>query len=124
MHRFLAILVLIAGLMSSYTQAGMVATQDYIHSGSGEYFSKEQLQTAMASQELQQQLVDLGVDPAQLADRIASLTAQEIQQLNSELAEQPAGGIVGVILTVFIVFIITDMLCATDIFGFVNCINK
>ena len=75
-------------------------------------------------QELKTQLEDLGVDTSQLSDRIASLTAAEIQQLNAELEQQPAGGIVGVLLTIFIVFIITDMLCATDIFSFVKCINK
>ena len=124
MHRFLTVLILVASVMSSYTQAGLVATEDYIRSGEGYSYSKEELATALASEELQQQLVELGVDPGQLADRIASLTSEEIQQLNTELAEQPAGGIIGVILTVFIVFIITDMLCATDIFGFVKCINK
>lgn len=109
--------------MSSYAQAGLVPTQNLIVAG-GEGYSKEQLQTALASAELRQQLVDLGVDPQQLGDRIAGLTTAEIQQLNVDLQQQPAGGIVGVLLTIFIVFIITDMLCATDLFSFVKCINK
>ena len=109
--------------MSSYTQAGLVSTQNLIVGGDGGY-SKDQLQTALASTELRQQLVDLKVDPQQLGDRIASLTPAEILQLNAELQQQPAGGIVGVLLTIFIVFVITDMLCATDLFSFVKCINK
>ena len=123
MHRFLVVVTLLLSFMSSYTQAGLVSTQNLIVGGDGGY-SKDQLQTALASTELRQQLVDLKVDPQQLGDRIASLTPAEILQLNAELQQQPAGGIVGVLLTIFIVFVITDMLCATDLFSFVKCINK
>lgn len=123
MHRLLVIVTLLASFMASYAQAGLVSTQNLIVAGD-EGYSKEQLQTALASAELRQQLVDLGVDPQQLGDRIASLTPAEIRQLNVELQQQPAGGIVGLLLTIFIVFIITDMLCATDLFSFVKCINK
>ena len=123
MHRLLVVVTLLVSFMSSYVQAGLVSTENLIVAG-GEGYSKEQLQTALASTELQQQLVDLRVDSRQLADRIAGLTPAEIRQLNAELQQQPAGGIVGVLLTIFIVFIITDMLCATDLFSFVKCINK
>ncbi len=123
MHRLLVIVTLLASFMASYAQAGLVSTQNLIVAGD-EGYSKEQLQTALASAELRQQLVDLGVDPQQLGDRLASLTPAEIRQLNVELQQQPAGGIVGLLLTIFIVFIITDMLCATDLFSFVKCINK
>lgn len=124
MHRFLVIIILLTGFLSGYAQAGMVSTQDYILSSDGSHYSKEQLQEALASEELQQQLAGMGVDTDQLADRVASLTPEEIRQLNNELENQPAGGIVGILLALFIVFIITDMLCATDLFSFVKCINK
>jgi uncharacterized small protein (DUF1192 family) len=104
----------------------MVSTSTLIHSTDMAY-STQELQTALASDELKQQLENLGVDVTELNDRIASLTAEEIQQLNAELANQPAGagaGVLGVLLTIFLVFIITDMLCATDVFSFVKCINK
>jgi len=122
-YKTLIILMFFSSLMSSYAQAAMISTDSMINAGEGNY-SQQQLQTALASEELKTQLEDLGVDTSQLSDRIASLTAAEIQQLNAELEQQPAGGIVGVLLTIFIVFIITDMLCATDIFSFVKCINK
>lgn len=124
MHRFLAILILLTGFMSGFAQAGLVSTQDYLQSGEASYYDTMQLQEALASAELRQQLADMGVDPAQLADRVASLTPEEINQLNSELENQPAGGILGALLLIFILFVITDMLCATDLFPFVKCINK
>ncbi|MCR8922921.1 PA2779 family protein [Dasania sp. GY-MA-18] len=123
LKKCLIVLIMLSGLIGAHTQATMVPTSTVIHS-EGLNYSQQQLQSALASDELKQQLEDLGVDPQQLNDRIASLTPAEIQQLNEELAQQPAGGIVGVLLTIFIVFIITDMLCATDVFTFVKCINK
>ncbi len=123
MHRLLVLLTLLSCFLSGYAHAAMVPTQDYIADGSSTY-TQEQLQTALASTELRDQLSELGVDPSQLQDRIDSLTPAEIVQLNAELEQKPAGGIIGVLLTIFIVFVITDMLCATDIFGFVKCINK
>lgn len=122
-HKFLLVLMLLTAFMSNYAQAALVSTYNMINTGEQQY-TQEQLQTALASQELKRQLEVLGVDTAQLNDRIASLTPGEIQQLNAELEQQAAGGILGVLLTVFIVFVITDMLCATDLFTFVKCINK
>jgi hypothetical protein len=123
MHKILAAVMLMTTLLSGYAQAGMVSTQNLINHGS-ESYSQEQLQTAMASDELRSQLADLGVDAAQLSDRIASLTPAEIVQLNTELENQPAGGIVSILVGIFVLFVITDMLCATDLFSFIKCINN
>tara|TARA_R110001592_G_scaffold238227_2_gene497763 strand:+ start:57945 stop:58346 length:402 start_codon:yes stop_codon:yes gene_type:complete len=122
--QMMILLIMLSGLMSAHSQAAMVSTSELINTG-GTAYSTQDLQTALASDELKQQLENLGVDAVELNDRIASLTAEEIQQLNLDLENQPAGaGVLGILLTIFIVFIITDMLCATHIFGFVNCINK
>jgi len=123
LKKFLIILLILNGFMASFAQAKMISTTNVIQSD-GMAYSQQELQSALASDELKQQLEGMGVDIAQLNDRVASLTADEIQQLNAELAEQPAGGIIGVLLTIFIVFIVTDMLCATEVFNFVKCINK
>lgn len=72
----------------------------------------------------QQQLMALGVSPDMVKERVAQMTDTEIAQLNQHLADLPAGGdIWGVLLLLFIVFIITDMLGATNIFPFVKPIK-
>lgn len=74
---------------------------------------------------VQAQLQELGVDAEAAKQRVAAMTDEEIRQLNGHLAEMPVGGdVLGVALVVFIVFIITDMLGATDIFPFVHPINR
>ncbi|RRJ84007.1 PA2779 family protein [Aestuariirhabdus litorea] len=121
-HSLMISMLFVISLGAGHAQAKMIPTTDLIHSGGAQY-SQQQLQAALASDELKQQLADLGVDSEQLSDRISSLTPDEIQQLNAELEQQPAGGIIGVLLVIFIVFVVTDMLCATDLFTFVRCIN-
>ena len=123
LSQFMIVLIMLSGLMSAYSQAAMVSTSDVINLD-GTTYTTQDLQTALATEELKQQLDSLGVDATELNDRIASLTVEEIQQLNVELEQQAAGaGVLGILLTIFIVFIVTDMLCATNIFNFVNCIN-
>lgn len=86
---------------------------------------RAQLLAMLDDQGVQKKLEALGVDRTQVAERIKSLTNAELAQFNQQLAEAPAGGgILGIIVLLLVVFIITDMLCATDIFGFVKCINR
>lgn len=73
---------------------------------------------------VQSQLQAMGVDAEAAKQRVAAMTDDEIQQLNARLGEMPAGGdALGIILLIFIIFIITDMLGATDIFPFVHPIR-
>jgi hypothetical protein len=123
MSKIMICLTLVMSMQSAFVQAGLVATSAVIESA-GVSYSKEQLQTALASDELKNQLSKMGVDTAQLNDRVASLTPGEISQLNAHLNEQPAGSsVVGILFAIFVLFVITDAICATDLFTFVKCIN-
>lgn len=121
--RVLIALVVLAGLHSTGVSAAMVSTETVIATEQHNY-QREELLTALESEQLQQQLLDLGVDPDQVRDRVASLTPAEIAELNQQIQDQPAGSsVLGALVLIFVVFIITDALCATDVFSFVNCIN-
>ena len=67
---------------------------------------------------------ELGVPRERVEQRIRSLTDGELAQFNRQLSESPAGGFIGIIVLFLVIFIITDMLCATDVFTFVKCINR
>ena len=58
-----------------------------------------------------------------LEQRLASLTPQELQTLNQQIDELPNGGIIGTLVLIFLVFVITDALGATDLFPFVDPIR-
>ena len=71
--------------------------------------------------DVQEQLLGMGVSTAELESRVNQMTQQEIAQLNQQINELPAGGdILGIIVLIFIVFIITDVIGATDIFPFIH----
>jgi hypothetical protein len=66
-------------------------------------------------------LSGMGVDAEQVKLRVAQMTDQEILALNQRMGDLPAGGDgLGIILFIFVLFIITDAIGATDIFPFVH----
>jgi hypothetical protein len=72
-------------------------------------------------EEVRNYLSGMGVDADQVKQRVAQMTDQEVATLNQRVGELPAGGdVLGVVLLVFIVFVITDAIGATDIFPFVH----
>lgn len=123
LKKILIVLLLATGFWTGFAQAGMVSTSEMIAVQS-ETLDRETLQTALESEQLRTQLQAMGVDVEQLQERVASLTPAEIHQLNNDIEHQEAGGLLGVLLTIFVIFVITDMLCATDLFAFVKCINR
>ncbi len=86
--------------------------------------AKASLLMTIARTDVQQRLIALGVDPAQVEQRISQLTPDELQRLNQRMAELPAGaGVLELVVFIFLIFIITDMLGATDVFPFVRPIR-
>jgi len=77
---------------------------------------------AMLDQEVtRQQLEAWGVNPEMARERIHNLTGEELANINRQLDELRAGGeILGILLVIFIVFVITDVIGATDIFPFIH----
>jgi len=105
-------------------QAAMVGTPEVI-AEQQQQVDRQQLLTMLDDQKVQDKLVSMGVDRDQVEQRINSLTPAELAQFNQQLDQAPAGaGVVGIIVLFLVIFIITDMLCATNIFNFINCINR
>lgn len=125
--RYLSILLtalfMLTSMASLQAQAAMV--------GTGEAVAQQQLSVDRAElkamlddQEVQAKLASLGVSQDQVEQRIDSLTADELVDFNSQLDDAPAAaGVVGIIVLFLVIFIITDMLCATNVYSFVNCVN-
>jgi len=112
-----------ATTFSSVANAAMVSTGDMIQQEQAQ-LDRQQLLNMLEKQEVQDKLSELGVSKDTVADRINNLTPAELADFEQQLAEAPAGeGVVGVIVLFFLVFIVTDMLCATDLFPFVRCIR-
>lgn len=123
--RTLATILAIAILSLSYNSvhAARVSNEQVI-SQTQQLDARKQLADIINRADVKQQLLALGVEPEHVTSRINQMTADEIAQLNRQIETLPAGGdLLGVLLVVFIVFVITDVIGATDIFPFIKSIN-
>jgi hypothetical protein len=79
------------------------------------------LAALLEREDLQRQFAAMGVDAEAAKQRVAGLTDAEVVRINQRIAELPAGGdVLGVIVLIFVIFVITDAIGATDIFPFVH----
>lgn len=96
-------------------QASMINSSAQAAAEQGQ-FNRDQIQQMFASQSVQEQLISMGVDPEQAAQRIAALSDSEIQTLNEKMPELPKGGILGLIGAVFVVLLVLEITGVIDIF--------
>ncbi len=87
-------------------------------------FTKQQLVTLVNREDVQDRLISLGVDKQHAIARINAMTPGELSQLNEQLNDAPAGGIVGAIVTVFAIIAVLDLLGVTDVYSFIRPINS
>ena len=104
-------------------QAAMIGNAQIVNEVQAE-LNRGEILRMLDREAAQQQLKALGVSPEMVKERVAQMTDAEVAQLNQHLADLPAGGdIWGVLLLLLIVFIITDVIGATDIFPFIKPVN-
>lgn len=119
---FLSILALLSIHMAPL-QAAMVDNDQLIEQ-TQHNITKQEVLSNLDRQDVHDQLVAMGVDVDDAKDRISQMNDQELAQIAQDFDEMPAGsGVLGALLVVFVVLVVTDMLGATDVFGFVHNIN-
>lgn len=117
------LVVLVAGLglltmtFAGAVNAAMVGTQSAVSTEQrAEYISD--IKGWLDQDGVQQQLVELGVDPANASERVAAMTTEELQTLHQQIEELPAGaGVIEVIGIVFVVLLILELVGVTNVFS-------
>lgn len=98
--------------------AEIISTKQLMHASS----STATIDGFLAKQEVQAKLAELGVSSENIQARVATLTNEEIAQINQQIESMPAGGDIGgvvvVIGVILIILLITDILGFTRIFNF------
>ena len=120
--RFLALVLTLSmtSLSMGNVHAAMVSNDQIMHQ-TQQANAKAVLLQSLQREDVQVQLAELGVSAADIETRIAQMTPEEITQLNQQMNELPAGaGVLGFVLIIFIIFVITDVIGATDIFPFIH----
>ena len=118
---FLSILLTLMPLLPA--QAAMIGNQQIINQNQSQQ-TRDSLQQLLDQDTARQQLQAWGVSPEQINSRIDSMTDAELARINQQLNDLHAGGsVLGILLVIFIVFVITDVIGATDIFPFIHPVN-
>ncbi|WP_407920108.1 PA2779 family protein [Halopseudomonas salegens] len=119
----LSVVFLLGSISAAYAQPGMIGTHEVVAEQQMNV-DREALIAMLDEGAVKDKLASMGVSSEQVEQRINSLTTAELAEFNQQLDNAPAGaGVVGIIALFLLVFIITDMLCATNVYNFVNCVR-
>jgi len=87
---------------------------------------RETVASFLAREDVRNELYKYGVDRDEAALRVAALSDREITNIAARIDELPAGqnglaAVAGAAVTIFIILLITDLLCLTSVFNFTRC---
>ena len=121
---FLVISFVLLDFSVQTAKAQMIDTHTVI-AVQAEAAARERVAAFLKRDDVQQVLMEHGVEAVEAQSRVASLSDAEIAGISGQIDQLPAGGdavgtIVGAALFVFIVLLITDLLGLTHVFSFVN----
>lgn len=113
--------MLAMGLPMQSAFAGMVATGQVVSAAQ----EREKISAFLDRTDVLEQLQQQGISSQEARARVNSLTDEEAHHLAGKLDQLPAGGdILGLIFTVFIVLLFTDILGFTKVFSFTHAIKR
>ncbi len=124
--RFIATLLVATTSLTSLpltAQAGIVPTDEVLPQ-SAAAVHRERVSSFLARDDVRQALQAQGVSPQAAAERVQAMSDNEIEQLAGRIDQAPAGGdVLGVLFTVFIVLLVTDIMGLTKVFPFTRSVR-
>lgn len=116
-------LTILGSSLTAPAQAALVTTAEVIVPG-GAKAERERIQDWLAREDVARRLQDYGVKTVDAQTRVAALTDDEARALGEKIDTLPAGGdVIGVLFTVFIILLVTDILGFTKVFPFTRSIK-
>ncbi len=110
----------------SVAQAQMVGTEQLINQQQNQE-ERARVLTFLDREDVEQAIIAQGVTPAEVRQRVAALSDDEISQLAGQIDQLPAGAglesVVGALVFVFIVLLVTDILGFTKVFPFTRSVR-
>lgn len=101
--------------------AGMIGTQEVVAHASA-LGDRERINATLERAEVVTILEKHGVTLEQAQQRVAALTDAEARMMSERIDQMPAGGanVLGILFSVFIILLVTDLLGLTNVFPFTN----
>jgi len=105
------------GILPAVSVAGIIGTQSMIEMEQTDT-DRARVESFIEQENVRDQMVNLGVDPAEVKERLAALTDAELSMLNQNIDNLPAGGssLLVVIGIVFVVLLVLEVTGVIDIF--------
>jgi L-fucose isomerase-like protein len=122
---FVAASILFTGMVQT-AQAAMVSSAQVAQAAGVNQVEqdRERIMATLSRTDVQEELVKRGVNPAEVKDRVAALTDEEVSLMAEQMDSAPAGGsIVGAIVLIFLVLLVTDILGLTKVFPFTRSVR-
>lgn len=107
------------GILPAVSYAGIIGTQSVIEMEQADA-DRARVESFIEQDNVRDQMISMGVDPAEVGERLAALTDEELRMLNQHIENLPAGGD-GVLVVIGIVFLVLLIL---EITGVINIFNK
>ncbi len=116
--RFIAVLMTLVfsvAFLQAPVHASMVSTEMLV-AGAELEMQRDALREQLLREDIREELLALGVDPATVNDRVNRMTAAEIRQVQGQLSSLPAGGSLGTVALVLLILILLEVAGVIDIF--------
>jgi hypothetical protein len=118
----LIVCITLAGLPMT-AHAGMVSTDEFTVAGAA-ITNRDRVNTFFAREDVNQALQAQGVSPQAAAERVQAMSDPEIAQLAGRIDQAPAGGeVLGILFSIFIILLVTDILGFTKVFPFTRTVR-
>lgn len=104
-------------------QASIIATDEISSTGVASS-SRDKVSTFMARDDVRQAMLGQGVSSQAALERVQAMSDAEVAQLAGRIDQAPAGGdVLGILFTVFVVLLVTDIMGLTKVFPFTRSVR-
>jgi hypothetical protein len=104
-------------------QAGMVSSAESMASAA-QTDARAKVSALLARDDVRAGLAERGLSAEQAQDRVKSMSDEEVASLAGRIDQAPAGGdILGLLFTVFIILLVTDILGLTKVYPFTRSVR-
>ena len=121
----LGLQMVLAVQWSTVAEAEMIGTDAAIAKYATGGMDRSTLMDELRKEDVRAEMIALGVDPAEAEARLAALSDAEVAAALAQTDAEEAGasGVVGALFTIFVILLVTDILCFTRVFNFTRCVR-
>ncbi|MEI8028323.1 MAG: PA2779 family protein [Comamonadaceae bacterium] len=103
-------------------QASIIATDEIMSPAATS--NRDRVNSFLAREDVSQAMLGQGVSTLVATERVKAMSDSEVAQLAGRIDQAPAGGeVLGILFTIFIVLLVTDILGFTKVFPFTRSVR-